>query len=757
MDKNELIRKLMKTFVAELGDYVASLNRDIMALERGADAAARAEIFKNLFRTGHSLKGTARSMGFDLLADMGHHLESLFTALRDGKAMLDGGAFALLFDTADAIADAARRLDAGLEIKDGPVPTLLPRLEAAAIPAAAAPPAALAPGAPATGLATMPAPPPVMAPARFAPAEPPAAAPAPEESAIRIATGRLDRLIALGGELRVAQGRAGARDRDIERLIAASERWHGEWRALERSLAKSSRATGDTTDDQAVLAARAIDMGRENAQWLTRSLEQLRAALVADRKALEQVATPLDREVLGVRMTPFGRAASGLERSVRDLARAVGKEVDLVLEGARIEVDRQVMAAIKDSLLHLIRNAVDHGLETPAERIAAGKPPRGRLTVSAALRRGMVEIRIADDGRGFDLGAIRAKAAALGLAVPEDDAGAARLAFTHGFSTARNVSDISGRGVGLDVVKTAVESQRGTVDIVCAKGKGTQFILTVPLTLTRLHALLVSAGGRTYAFDSGAIHGLKRISPADLRTLEGRDAIVLPDGPLPLYRLADLLGLAGDAPEAAKLPVIVIGHGADRIGVVVDRLDAEQEIMVKDLGPRLPRITGVAGATILADGQVALILNAADLLRIALGRAPAPVLTRAFATAPAAAKKRLLVADDSLTTRTLVKSILEAHGFEVIDAADGMGAWQLLQEKGADLVVSDVEMPRMDGFALTTAIRGSKRLAQTPVILVTALESEKDRMRGLDAGADAYLPKSTFDQTNLLQAIERLI
>lgn len=737
MDKNELIQKLLKTFVAELGDYVTSLNQDLMALERGPDAAARADIFKSLFRTGHSLKGTSRSMGFDLLANMGHHLESLFTAIRDGKAALNADVFALLFAVADAIADAARRLDTGQKIEDGPVPALLPRLESAAT----------AVPAPASPTPVSPTPAPAQEPA---PTAPPVVEMAQDEGFVRISTGRLDRLIALGGELRIAQGRAGARDRDIDRMLTVAERWKSEWRTLEKAL---SNPGGESTD----AAARAIDMGQENAQWLIRSLEQLGATLAADRKTLDQIASPLDQEVMSVRMIPFGRAATGLDRIVRDLARAVGKDIDLRLEGAKIEIDRQVIAAIKDPLLHLIRNAIDHGLETAEERVKAGKPARGRLTVAAALRRGMVEITIADDGRGFDLGAIRAKAAALGLAVPDDDASAARLAFAHGFSTAKKVSDISGRGVGLDVVKTAVEAQRGSVDIAFEKGKGTCFILTVPLTLTRLHALLVSAGGRTYAFDGSAVQSLKRVSPAELLTLEGRDAIALPDGPLPLYRLTDLLGLPSEPTDSAKLPVIVIGHGGDRIGVVVDRLEAEQEVMVKDLGPRLPRVAGVAGATILADGAIALILNAADLLRTALGRAPAPVLAQAFTAGPATAKQRLLVADDSITTRTLVKSILEASGFEVIDAADGLSAWQLLQEKGADLVVSDVEMPRMDGFALTEAIRASKRLRDTPVILVTALESEQHRMRGLDAGADAYLPKSTFDQTNLLQAIARLI
>ena len=750
MDKNELIQRLMKTFIVELEEYVTHLNRDLIQLERGPDPAARTEIFKSLFRTGHSLKGTARSMGVDTLAMAGHHLESLFGAARDGAVTLDRGMFEVLFAAADGVRDAAQRLGDGGDVAKGPLAALLPRLETAARPGPAKPASIEEPPLPAAPALPEPSPPP-----------PPAAVSAPvpaTDGLVHISTSRLDRLIALGGELRVAQGRSAARDNDLERLRAMTQRWQVDWRAAEKTARDLAR--NETANPQAALAlaTRAIELGKENIQWLSRQLEQLGGAFAADRKALDHVTAPLDREVMRARMAPFGTAMGGLDRTVRDIAHAVGKDVDLVLDGAKIEIDRLVVAAIKDPIIHLLRNAIDHGLESPDDRVKAGKPARGRITLAAALRQGMVEISITDDGRGFDLDAIRAKARAAGLAVPDDDAAAARLAFAHGFSTAKTLSDISGRGVGLDVVKTAVESQRGTVDIAFVKGQGTRFTLTVPLTLTRLHALLVKTGGRTYAFDGTAVRGLKRVDTAELRTLEGRDALLVGGAPVPIFRLTDLLGFRAEpAAEGAKLSVAILGQGADRIGIVVDQLLAEHEVVVKDLGPRLPRIGTVAGATILPSGEIALILNAADLLQTALGRAPAPVLAQNFTAAPVRSRKRLLVADDSVTTRTLVKSILETSGFDVVDAADGMAAWQLLQEKGADLVVSDVEMPRMDGFALTEAIRGSKRLGKIPVILVTALETEKDKMRGLDAGADAYLPKSTFDQTNLLEAIERLI
>ncbi|MEW5703565.1 MAG: hybrid sensor histidine kinase/response regulator [Pseudomonadota bacterium] len=761
MDKNTLVRRLLKTFLGELEEHVQALDRNLLILERESDMSVRMEVFKNLFRTGHSLKGAARSVNVDVLETVGHHLESIFAAARDGAINIDAKLFELLFATADAIKDMGQRLGGGKDVSKSPLMALLPRLQAAcASPVPASQPSDVA----------------LVTTAGESIAAPPSVGGAPiseaaeistreaREAFVRIPSARLNRLITLGGELRVARSRTADRDADLEHLIDMLKRWQSEWQAVEKSMRGSWRHNGhgdisSGTPQASLSVMRMLEQGKENLLWLMRQTEHLAADFAADRKALDQVAAPLEREVMRARMVPFAEACEGLDRAARDLAKETGKEVDLAVEGGEIEIDRSVVAAIKDALLHLVRNAVDHGIEPPAARVVAGKAARGQITLTAALRQGRVEITVADDGRGFDIEAIRAQAQKRGLPLPEDDRAIARLAFTHGFTTSPILTEISGRGVGLDVVKTAAESQRGSYDVVFEPRRGSRVVLTVPLTLTRLPALLVRAEGQTYAFDSAAVRGLRRVEVGDLRTIEGRDVLVFDGAPVPVFRLADILGQ--QTHEAAyvdgKALVVVLGVDAKHAAFTVDELLAEQEVVVKDLGPRLQHVNNIAGATILPTGRIALILNAADLLHTALGHMATHALSDALASRPFEAKKRLLVVDDSVTTRTLMKSILEAAGYEVLDASDGMGAWQLLQEKGADLVVTDVEMPRMDGFGLTEAIRNSKRLQNLPVILVTAMETEQDKMRGLDAGADAYLLKSAFDQTKLIQAIEELI
>jgi two-component system chemotaxis sensor kinase CheA len=468
------------------------------------------------------------------------------------------------------------------------------------------------------------------------------------------------------------------------------------------------------------------------------------------------VAGPLDDEVRRVRMLPFAQACEGLERMGRDLAQAAGKEVEIRLEGGAVEMDRSILEELKDPLRHLVRNGVDHGLEPSEHRRAEGKSPRGRITVAAALRGAQVEVTVRDDGRGLDLNALREQARRRGLesAGPDD---LAQLIFLPGVSTAPIITDVSGRGVGLDVVKSRVEGLHGTVHVVFQAGQGTSFILTVPLTLTTLRAVLVKAGGRTYAFAGTNVHSLLRVNKTDIRSVSGRATLTRGGPALPLASLTTVLDQQISAPDwpTSKIPVAIIEAGERRLALAVDEFVAEQEILIKSLGPRLRRLPLISGATLLASGRVALVLNAANLIRAALQRpARTPV---ASAGNTAVARKRLLVAEDSATTRTLMKSILETAGYEVVTAVDGRAAWQLLGDQKFDLVVSDVEMPHTDGFALTEMIRANPRVRDLPVVLVTARESDADKARGIAVGANAYLLKSAFDQSSLLQAISQLL
>jgi two-component system chemotaxis sensor kinase CheA len=382
------------------------------------------------------------------------------------------------------------------------------------------------------------------------------------------------------------------------------------------------------------------------------------------------------------------------------------------------------------------------------------------VTVSAALRGTQVEVVVADDGRGFNLDRIREKIRQKGLPEPQDERELARTVFLPGFSTAEIITEVSGRGVGLDVVQHRAETLHGTVDVAFQTGQGTRFTLSVPLTLTKIHCVLLVAGGHTYAIATVHVVQLLRFSPEQIRTVAGRDALLLGDAPICLASLAATLGSRDDAQQHdAKRLAFVLTSGIQQAAFVVDEVLGEQEIVVKSLGPHVRRLRHVSGGTILPSGRVALVLNVPSLIRTALGGVGTARLAAEAAkpavTAPP--RKRLLVVEDSLTTRTLLKSILETAGYEVATAADGEQAWQFLAARSVDLVVADVDMPRLDGFGLTRKIRSSPRHQRLPLILVTARETDQDKARGIDVGANAYLLKSAFDQRNLLECIAQLL
>lgn len=757
MEKDQLIRRLMATFLEELDEHVRALNRDLLELEKETSGAGRSARLTALFRTAHSLKGAARSVNVGLLESACHALEEILAAARDGRVKLDAGRVSLLFAAIDGIEEAGMRLREEQDLGGAPLAQLLPQLEAAAdgtavgrgspAPAApaTAPPEAVAPAPP--------APPPATAVPPPAPVEPP-----PDTTSgagtVRVPAEKLDALLAQNGEMLLARRRLQERAEDLLALRERVGRWRAEWQTVEKALRPVLTGDQGRTGPLPRRAMEALGQTGERLRRLEKDLERLTASLAADSRFLNQTAGALDEEVRRVRMLPFAEACQGLGRMARDLAQAAGKELELVIEGGDVELDRSILEGLKDPLRHLVRNAVDHGAEPPAERLAAGKNPRAQITVAAALRGAQVEVVVGDDGRGLDLEALRQQARQRHLAEPADPRELARLIFLPEFTTSRKVTDVSGRGVGLDVVKSRVEALHGVVDLETVPGQGARFTLAVPLTLTTLRAVLVQAGGQAFAFAGTSVQKLVRIDLASLRTVEGRPMLALHGVPLPAVALAETLGLRVPAPTArGKVPALIMAAGEKRVAFLVDEFVSEQEVLIKDLGARLRRLPHVSGATILPSGQIALVLNAANLIRTALGRAP----VLAAVEAPAAARKRVLVVDDSVTTRTLEKSVLEAAGYEVAVAADGQAAWQLLQERGADLVVSDVEMPRMDGFTLTETIRAAPRFRELPVVLVTARETEQDRTRGIAVGADAYLGKSAFDQKELVETIRQLL
>jgi two-component system chemotaxis sensor kinase CheA len=734
MDSTALASQLMATFLDELEEHVRVLNVELLALEREPVGAGHAERLSTLLRTAHSLKGAARAVNLGPIEAGCHHLEDILTAVRDGTRSLETESYAVLFATADAFDEAAQRLRAGRSLDGASLTRLLPQLERSARGEVAP-----APTEPAGDLGRSPR------------SEAPSGV-----SSVRIAAERLDALLAHSGELLVAWHRLESRRGELGALRELVSRWKAAYR-------RDPLALRSLLDASAGSARRGRAEGRAHTgTWemlhrLEKDLERLDGGITQDGRLLGQAATRLSDDVHRVRMLPFAEACAGLERVVRDLGRASGKQLDLLIDSGGVELDRSILEALKDPLLHLVRNAVDHGVETPALRRAAAKTSRGRITVSAALCGDRVEVVVEDDGRGLDLAALREQVRKKGLAEPTDERELARVVFEPGFSTATLITDVSGRGLGLDVVKNRLEALNGTVDLSSQAGRGTRFILSVPLTLTTVRTVLFTAGGQVFALAGTSIDRVERVRWSDLDAVQGRRVLTVGASVIPVVALADVLAIPNETPVAdgQPVPVLIVASGETRVACVVDQVLAEHEIVVKSLGPRLSGMRAISGGTILPSGAVALLLNAAHLVRNALGRASSHASPESGA--PERARARVLVVDDSITIRALQRSILEAAGYEVTIAVDGDNAWQLLQERGTDLIVSDVEMPCMDGFELTAAVRGSPRFRDVPVVLVTGRESDADKARGMQVGANAYLVKSAFDQTTLLDTIAQLL
>lgn len=523
----------------------------------------------------------------------------------------------------------------------------------------------------------------------------------PTQAAIRVPAGRLDALLSRAGE-----------------VLLACERMHG--------VAAEAASTEALAADRVLTGAQ---------QALAEALRQ--AGMVA-----------------------FSEACAGLDRVTRDVAKAAARQATVVVKGGEVEMDRPIVEGLREPLLHLVRNAVDHGIEAPERRLAAGKAASGTVTLEASLRGTMVALTVSDDGRGIDADAVRAAAARRGIRPDHDDDDVLLdLVFAPGVSTAPLLTEVSGRGVGLDAARAGVEALGGSVSIESTPGAGTCVTLLVPVTRSVARVVLVAGGQEIVALPTSGVVRMTRARVEDVRAVDDRPMVMLDGRPVPVTWLTDTLGVEAEQPVAGSfLQGVVVETPGGQAVLVVDEILSEQEAVIKPPPVRLAGLPGVLGTTILPTGQVVMVINPATCVRMATGRSAALSLPAGADEAPR--PRRVLLVDDTLTTRTLERSILETAGYEVVVAVDGLNALELLEAKGGpevDAVVSDVNMPRMDGLSLCESLRSSSRLRHLPVVLVTSLASEEDRRRGVEAGADAYIAKSEFDQSMLLDTLTRLL
>ncbi|WP_449254592.1 hybrid sensor histidine kinase/response regulator [Bosea sp. (in: a-proteobacteria)] len=729
---------MFELFRAELAAQSQALTAGLLALERDPAAPAHLEA---CMRAAHSLKGAARIIELAPAVRVAHEMEECLVAAQRGARLLTRADIDTLLSGVDLLAaiaseeggdaDAAyRRVEAFVEALRHPAkpPSAPPGRREALAPAASDP----------------------------LPAErPAAAAEAPGERMVRVTADSLNRLLGLAGESLMAARRLRPFNDGLLRL----HRVQGE---LTRHLDALRAALPSDAGERASQALSALQLRLEEGQEIL--AERLDELDIVDRRAGD-LANRLYDETLASRMRPFEDGVRHFSRTVRDLGRALGKPVRLDIVGGSTSIDRDILEQLDAALGHLLRNAVDHGIEPPEERRAAGKPEEGEIRIEARHSAGLLQIIVADDGRGIDPAALREATVARGLVAAENaeslsEAELLEFLFLPGFSMKTAVTDISGRGVGLDAVQAMVRQVRGQVGVVSQPGLGTRFQLQLPLTLSVIRALLVEIAGEPYAIPLAAITRTLRLAREEIALLEGRPHFRFEDRQVGLVAAHEILGRGQPAADAGELAAVVVGSGAGTYALVVDRFLGERELVVRPLDPRLSKVEDVSAAALLEDGSPTLILDVEDLIRSMeklVGTGKLRALEPVVAQASRRRRKRVLVVDDSLTVRELERKLLDHRGFEVEVAVDGMDGWNAVRTGGFDLVVTDIDMPRMDGIELVSLIRRDADLRTLPVMIVSYKDREEDRRRGLDAGADYYLTKSSFHDETLLHAVEDLI
>jgi two-component system chemotaxis sensor kinase CheA len=731
--EDDFIRALRATFKVEAQEHLQAMATGVLELEKSPGRDAQRRLVETVFRAAHSLKGAARAVDFIDIESLCESLEDMFAAWKRQESAL----------TRDALDTVHRTLDAVSAALAAPGPLREP----ASAPDQSSSEPGRAVSVPAEAVSAVAA----MADRTFSP-----------EGTVRISVAKLDARLLEAEEMLTAKLTTGQRAADVRALANRFAAWRKEWTAVE----PEAHALRQSAPPGVARLLEFLDWNLVHLGSLEGYVAALSRTADQDRQVIGKLVDDLLEESKKLLLLPFATLAAPFPKLVRDLCRDQGKEADLVVRGEEVEIDKRILEEMKDPLIHLLRNAVDHGVETPDERRRSGKPSRATITLAASQVNGSkVELVVSDDGAGID--PEKVKASAVGRGVLSTDAArqlgetdAHHLIFEADVTTSPMITRLSGRGLGLAIVREKAEKLGGTASVESQSRQGTQFSIVLPSTLATFRGILVEAAQRLFVVPTAHVERVARVNADEIRTVEGRDTVSLSGRAIALVRLADVLelprGTSNVEAHAATL-VLVLGTGDQRIAFAVDAVRDEQEVLVKPLRAPLSRVRNIAGATVLGSGQVAPILNVSDLLKSATKAGSAVVRAVAGARPALAQAHSVLVAEDSITSRMLLKSILESAGYKVKTVVDGMEAFTLLRAESFDLLVSDVEMPRLNGFDLTAKIRADKKLAELPVVLVTALETREDRERGIDVGANAYIVKSNFDQSHLLAAVRRLV
>jgi two-component system chemotaxis sensor kinase CheA len=772
------MKDLIAIFKAETEDHLTKLENGLVALEKQPD---NVDLASSLNREVHTLKGAARVFGFYEIQDIAHRIEDIFEEVAGKRAVFNSSMAEGIFKGLDAIRAILekiaqeKKIDAEVDVDASDICRDLEECISAAQPirtrkkkkrgskrekeaAEIQAKDEKEKGDPQDQQKDQKV---KKAPDKIVDRTSETVAPhpsGPTEEYIRVPMSRVDKLLYLVGEVVINNMKASAMSAQAKRLFKLS-------REAQKSVSSLSEAIKKGFSSQNGEVTKWLSQCETQMQRLRERTLELYDHVSTEAFHLDPVIDELQAKIKEIKMLPLSTIFEGFPRMVRDIASQQGKQVNLMISGEENELDKKVLEGIKISLIHILRNCIDHGIEEPEVRAALGKPRDGTIKVSASHEGDNVVITVVDDGRGMDIAQIRETALKKGLLSNHNlegmsDKEVMNIVFMNGYSTSPIVTEVSGRGMGLDIVRRDITNLKGRVILETEKNRGAKFTLVLPLTIAIIQVLLVKVQNMLFALPMFSVTESVKVSRNDVSVTGGRMAIPFREHIVPLVRLNEVLGLppAGDDKgEAKKEMLVVMTTSLDsRVGFIVDGIAGEGEAFIKSLGKHLGKVKNVSGAIIMPTGEVVVVLDTTDLVAHS-ARGLAHVSGQKNAPKGKYKEKRILVVEDAFSTRELEKSILETHGYLVDTAVDGLDALNRMVNNQYDLIVSDVEMPRMDGFELCKTLKNNEGYKDIPVVMVTALQKEEDKRRGIEVGAAAYLVKSAFEQTNLLDTIERLV
>lgn len=741
----EIMKKLLEIFRQELDEQLQSITNNLIKLEKNnLSSTENDNIIESIFRSAHNIKGAARGVGVQDIGNIAHHIENLFSAMQKKTLTVSKTIIDLCLEAIDNMRAA---MDSFTYHKPLPfdLNDILSRLSqgesSSTIPTSMENTKKTVTTEKKSKII-------------IEPEEKNAEDVSKEHETIRVSIDSLDRISALMEEIQVSKISIEDHYINFSKLGNKIKQFEHAWKQIGYHI--NSKELSETVK-------KLYHSNHDNILEISSGAQQTQKNIKQTINELTILSDSLQEELRMLRLIPASVLLNTLPRIVRDISNNLGKKIELIITGDSVKIDKLILEGLQNPLIHLLRNAIDHGIESPEIRRKLGKSEIGKIKIDVQDEGGHILITFSDDGGGIDVKQIalmaeRKNMFSKSILDTMSESAILNLIFSPGFSTKEIITEVSGRGVGLDVVKSNIVNLKGEVNVSTHLGIGTTFSLKLPLTLASERGLMVKCSDQLFVIPTSKIERVLLLKSNTIVALETSQVIILDKHPIPLKCLADVVGIPSkDFSADPTLSVLVIRNENESVALIVDEIIGEREIIIKPLSAPLSHIPSVAGGTLAGNGQAILVLNINNLIKTALNLRQESQITKQDTLEKPATRTRILVVDDSITTRTLEKNILESKNYDVTIAVNGKEAWDLLQKHKFSLLITDVNMPIMDGFSLTENVKKSEKLHELPVIIVTALESDAEKKRGIEVGANAYLVKSQFESETLLEIVQQLV